>query len=107
MTNYEINQVEQEIKDENAYYCAINRSRDPWLVYKFCILLFIGTLLAIPRFASSVEFLCPHCEEEIELVVQMTVHDKGWGFPDTWTCSSCGYENYEGISYCAICGGNK
>ncbi len=27
-------------------------------------------------------------------------------FPDTWTCPnrSCGYQNYEGIDYCALCG---
>ena len=27
-------------------------------------------------------------------------------FGDTWICTnkSCGYENYEGINYCGICG---
>ena len=27
-------------------------------------------------------------------------------FPSTWKCSNenCGYENYEGISHCALCG---
>lgn len=25
-----------------------------------------------------------------------------WG--ETWECSQCGYENYEGISRCGICG---
>lgn len=27
-------------------------------------------------------------------------------FPNTWSCSKCGYENYEGISPCAQCGGS-
>lgn len=25
-------------------------------------------------------------------------------FPHTWRCKGCGYENYDGIKYCAICG---
>lgn len=25
-------------------------------------------------------------------------------FPDVWHCSSCGYDNYEGIHRCAVCG---
>lgn len=28
-----------------------------------------------------------------------------WG--DTWECKSCGYENYEGINRCPICGTAK
>lgn len=30
-------------------------------------------------------------------------------FPSTWTCPnrSCGYENYEGVSHCAICGSRR
>ena len=31
-----------------------------------------------------------------------TINHFRW-FPDTWTCS-CGYENYEGIGTCAVCG---
>jgi hypothetical protein len=29
----------------------------------------------------------------------------GW-FPKTWTCPnhSCGYDNYDGIDYCSLCG---
>lgn len=25
-------------------------------------------------------------------------------FPDTWACKKCGYDNYEGIDYCGMCG---
>lgn len=28
-----------------------------------------------------------------------------WG--DTWECKKCGYENYEGIGKCPICGTKK
>ena len=105
MTNNEINEIEAEIQNEIAYYNAVHRPRDPWLNRKCFVLIVIGALLAIPRFAASVEFMCPHCETDIELVVQMTVADRGWVFPDTWTCGACGYENYVGINHCALCGG--
>lgn len=29
---------------------------------------------------------------------------QGKFLPDTWRCRNCGYENYEGIGRCAICG---
>jgi len=28
-------------------------------------------------------------------------------FPDTWNCKKCGYENYEGIFTCGVCGTAK
>lgn len=28
-------------------------------------------------------------------------------FPDTWRCKYCGYENYDGIRTCAVCGTPK
>jgi len=28
-------------------------------------------------------------------------------YPNKWKCSQCGYENYEGIRYCAVCGKKK
>jgi hypothetical protein len=30
-------------------------------------------------------------------------HATRW-FPDTWKCKVCGYENYEGINNCGVCG---
>lgn len=33
--------------------------------------------------------------------------DFGRWFPDTWMCKKCGYENYEGIRTCAVCGTSK
>lgn len=31
------------------------------------------------------------------------LHAKRW-FPDTWRCKACGYENYDGINNCGVCG---
>lgn len=28
-------------------------------------------------------------------------------FPDCWICKKCGYDNYNGINTCGICGGCK
>jgi hypothetical protein len=28
-------------------------------------------------------------------------------FPETWICENCGYDNYEGIERCAVCGVKK
>ena len=107
MTGNEIREAEEEIKNEISYYSACRRDRDPWLTRKLLVLIIISAMLAIPKLAYSVEFMCPHCETDIELTVQMTMSDRGWPFPDTWTCSQCGYENYEGINSCAMCGGGK
>lgn len=107
MTGNELRQAEDDIKNEIAYYTIIRRDRDSWLYRKLCLLLVVGALLAAPAFADSVEFMCPHCEQDINLVVEMTFSDRGYLFPDTWTCGACGYENYVGINYCAMCGGKN
>ena len=107
MNKLEIQDIETEIMNQKKYYKTHDKDRDPWLNTKWFILLALLSLFALPKYLHSVEFLCPHCEEEIELNVQMTVADRGWLFPDTWTCGSCGYENYEGIAYCALCGGGR
>lgn len=28
-------------------------------------------------------------------------------FPNTWTCKSCGFDNYEGLDSCGICGHSR
>lgn len=28
-------------------------------------------------------------------------------YPKTWSCTKCGYNNYEGINSCAVCGKSK
>lgn len=34
------------------------------------------------------------------------IYAGGW-FPNVWRCKTCGYENYEGISGCAVCGRDR
>lgn len=105
MTNLELDSVEREMRSDQQYYAIVKRDRDPWLTRKLAVLLAIGAMIAIPMYADSVEFMCPHCEQDIELVISLPAYDRGHFFPDTWTCSQCGYENYVGINYCAMCGG--
>jgi hypothetical protein len=50
-------------------------------------------ILAFCIHFSSVSAYEPELESDAQL------------FPETWICSDCGYENYEGISTCAQCGG--
>jgi hypothetical protein len=42
-------------------------------------------------------------------IISLNNSEKGgkgfWG--DTWVCSNCGYENYEGIETCALCGTSR
>lgn len=61
----------------------------------FILILLIGLLFYAS--ADGTEINCPHCKKSLEI--------RGiWG--ETWACSNphCGYENYDGINYCAICG---
>lgn len=36
-----------------------------------------------------------------------TAYEGGLFFPDTWFCKKCGYENFDGITTCPICGKGK
>ncbi len=49
-----------------------------------------------PIFMSFVIMECPHCQQEFK------TH---WS--SIWVCPSCGYENYEGMDYCSLCGTEK
>jgi len=62
------------------------------LFYKFLAMLIILLFLTLKAFAEPIE-------------VRSGCNVAGW-FPNTWRCSNpaCGYENYEGINYCALCG---
>ena len=54
--------------------------------YLLAIILF-GLLTLLPHISHS--HSCPH---------------KEMLFPDVWICKQCGYDNYEGINTCAVCG---
>jgi len=73
--------IEQEIRRKSPVY--INK--------KYLFLIFVlGILSVLPQ----MDFLhsCPN---------------KCGFFPDTWICKKCGYDNYEGIGRCAVCGTEK
>jgi hypothetical protein len=88
--------MENEIVQDRNYYNNTKTERNPALFKKLLFgIVTLGLLNCSQLFSSPF----PHCHEEIEVIF-----GKGWVFPDTWTCPSCGYENYEGIRSCALCG---
>lgn len=75
---------------------------------KLLAFVFINaSLLATTNYGA---IQCPYCECYILLEQSINpcsveeVQRAVWG--DTWTCpkKTCGYENYEGIDYCGMCG---
>lgn len=67
--------------------------------FKYALVLFflILGLLKIQHI-QSIEIICPYCDKDFSM-------ESRW-FPSVWICSNpyCGYDNYEGIEYCVICG---
>lgn len=110
MTNFD---VDEEIKQINREYRKgrqCNRSRDGVEMRKILMMLglaifiFISTRLAAHTAQlHSIEAECPSCERPMilraeDIVVRYVHH--------TWTCQNpnCGYENFDGIEYCGVCG---
>ncbi len=74
-----------------------NKNSDTKIMLRIITLLI---LICAFSYASADLLYCPHCMEKIEF--------KGvWG--QTWICPkpSCGYENYEAVQYCGICGTSR
>ncbi len=73
-------------------------------------------LISLARFAwmTGAAFSClifiPHAEAANILpdgeIQKQHLHGKSL-FPDTWKCSHCGYENYDGIDTCSVCGQSR
>lgn len=114
MTNLELDTIEREMRSDRQYWGAVGRDRDPWLTRKILVVLAGLSVIAAPMVGDAIEMYCPHCEEPIQVHVT-TSYEEGEEcrcvdlrlFPDTWRCHECGYENYEGIGYCAICGARR
>jgi len=85
-------QKNELIRDYN-YHRVTGKVRDKYTFHK---LLFAVALLT----CVNLEYL-----QSAPTAVCRKPQSKGWLFPDTWTCSRCGYENYEGITWCGKCGG--
>lgn len=60
------------------------------------LMALVGFISLLSYANAETVFNCPHCEKPIEI--------RTWG--ETWICPNkkCGYENYDGIDYCGICG---
>lgn len=70
----------------------MNERESMKLFYKFLAMLIILLFLTLKAFGEPI-------------AVRGGCNVAGL-FPNTWRCSNqaCGYENYEGIDYCALCG---
>jgi hypothetical protein len=86
LKNEEIS-LEIEMKNQKKYRHSMSL---------FKLSLIIGVLSVI-SYANSHIFECPYCLKPIEC-------KRIWG--DTWICpnENCGYENYDGINHCGLCG---
>lgn len=62
----------------------------------YCILSF-----SIPSFIEA-----KTVQTEIKARHQEILYGKSL-FPDTWKCSQCGYENYDTIDTCSVCGHSR
>lgn len=82
----EVTTIKREAKEK------MNDRESMKLFYKFLAMLIVLLFLTLKVFAEPIE-------------VSNGCNVAGW-FPNTWKCSNhaCGYENYEGIEYCALCG---
>lgn len=81
---------EKEIQEEMKYTRKAPRSHIKFIIYILAY-FFVSSISAQQTSTSR----CPHCERPIEM--------RGI-FGDTWVCENCGYENYDGINRCGICG---
>ncbi len=82
--------LDNEIKQVNAERKLVRHKS--WS-NKF-VLLFM--LYISPILTSFVIMECPHCNKEFK------AH---WS--SVWSCPTCGYENYDEMGYCSICGEKK
>ncbi len=67
-----------------------NRHRKQEIPLKYLIILLLAGITLMP-FCTNLEALKP------DYLLRRF-------FPGTWKCSRCGYENFDGISNCDMCG---
>lgn len=65
--------------------------------------LFISCCLFFAGVSAQHHVVCPHCENDINVIVESTVK------PGTWICpkKNCGYENDNRMRYCSMCGSER
>lgn len=94
-----MNWLEEEIKTLNMERAQerarVKYEKDPWVDWAF---LYRLALLGIIFFcAAPIKINTKECPVPVPKAM----------FPGTWHCNNCGYDNYNGISSCAICGKSR
>lgn len=72
------------------------RRKDKNITESFIMYRYLMLIIPLAIFMACTD-PCLHARLEYEL-------KGGWFLPDTWYCKQCGYENFEGITTCPICG---
>lgn len=76
---------------------GMNRSHSRNFDNKILLAVFLFTLLSLIPQISHI-YSCPN---------KGACSNRKLLFPDVWICKQCGYDNYEGINTCAVCGTPK
>lgn len=92
MTRNEFEEQKHELVRDHNYHRITGTTRDKYTFHKLLLAVALLTLANISCLQSAPP---KHIKS----------HPRTWPFPNTWTCSQCGYENYEGITWCGKCGG--
>ena len=87
-------EIEKEIKSKKI------KNRDSEIMRHILFLLVITFFTFQDTLKADLKFTCPGCKNQVQ-------YQGIWG--NTWTCpnSNCGYENYESIRYCGLCGTDR
>ena len=91
MTPYD--KQRSEIMSEYNYHRVTKKQRDPFMAIKLILAIIAISVVNLDSLYSAPYAPSQHNQKT----------SKKWPMPDTWRCV-CGYENYEGINHCAICG---
>src|ERR1700679_281748 len=86
--NKEITKKRKKIKNE-----------DNQIMKSFLLILgAIFLIFNLDELTAQTYINCPSCKKGIKM---------SWG--ETWICPNkhCGYENYDQVSYCGVCGTNR
>lgn len=94
MKNFEIERLANAKRAEKAYWKRVASHVDDNLVFtKAILILVITSLLMLSGCMCNAGEIKPKKSERL--------------FPHTWKCRGCGYDNYDGMNHCGICGRKK
>lgn len=93
MIKNEFEEQKNNLMRDYNYHRVTGKVRDKFTFHKLLLAIAILAIINAPHLSSS------------PLKGSVKSETKTWPFPNTWTCSQCGYDNYEGIAWCGRCGG--